>query len=210
MNKCILLLVLTAATWCSAQTNSIVTDASPDISPAERIEMLQRVGEIYYQEGDWDNALDAFQRILKIDPDQKETRSLIGVIYFSTSRYKEAIENISALVEDYPEDYQIINNLAWVYATSKESAYRDAQKAIDLAQQALVLAPYDHHIWSTLSEAYYVAGEYEKANRAIRHLVALATSSSTKMTETMIQTYNDQIKKCSRAIEAEKLLREDQ
>ena len=163
-----------------------------------------------YQESDWDNALDAFQRILKIDPDQKETRSLIGVIYFSTSRYKEAIENISALVEDYPEDYQIINNLAWVYATSKESAYRDAQKAIDLAQQALVLAPYDHHIWSTLSEAYYVAGEYEKANRAIRHLVALATSSSTKMTETMIQTYNDQIKKCSRAIEAEKLLRGDQ
>ena len=117
---------------------------------------------------------------------------------------------MTALVEDYPEDYQSLNNLAWVYATSKDSAHRDAEKAIDLAQQALVLAPYDHHIWSTLSEAYYVAGEYEKANRSILHLVTLATTKDTKMTEEMIQTYNDQIQKCKRAIEAEKLLRDDQ
>ena len=48
---------------------------------------------------------------------------------------------MTALVEDYPEDYQSLNNLAWVYATSKDSAHRDAEKAIDLAQQALVLAP---------------------------------------------------------------------
>ena len=80
---------------------------------------------------------------------------------------------MTALVEDYPEDYQTLNNLAWVYATSKDSAHRDAEKAIDLAQQALVLAPYDHHVWSTLSEAYYVAGEYEKANRSILHLLPL-------------------------------------
>ena len=26
---------------------------------------------------------------------------------------------MTALVEDYPEDYQTLNNLAWVYATSK-------------------------------------------------------------------------------------------
>ena len=115
---------------------------------------------------------------------------------------------MAALVEDYPEDYQTLNNLAWVYATSKDSAHRDAKKAIDLAQQALVLAPYDHHVWSTLSEAYYVAGEYEKANRAILHLVTLATTKGAKMTEKMVQTYNDQIQKCRRAIEAEKLLRE--
>ena len=30
------------------------------------------------------------------------------------------------------------------------------------------------------------------------------------MTEKMVQTYNDQIQKCKRAIEAEKLLRENQ
>ena len=206
MKKYMLLLAFLAVAYCNAQTNANPTAMAPD----ERIEMLQRIGNIYFTDGDIENALDIFQRILAIDPDHKNTRALMGLIYFNTSRYKDAIENMSELVEDYPEDYQTLNNLAWVYATSKDGAYRDAKKAIDLAQQALVLAPYDHHVWSTLSEAYYVAGEYEKANRAILHLVTLATTKGAKMTEKMVQTYNDQIQKCRRAIEAEKLLREDQ
>ena len=205
MKKYMLLLAFATVACCNAQTNATPTEMAPD----ERIEMLQQIGNIYFSDGDTENALDTFQRILAIDPDHKGARTLIGLIYFNTSRYKDAIESMTALVEDYPEDYQSLNNLAWVYATSKDSAHRDAEKAIDLAQQALVLAPYDHHIWSTLSEAYYVAGEYEKANRSILHLVTLATTKGAKMTEKMVQTYNDQIQKCKRAIEAEKLLREN-
>ena len=206
MKKYILFLAFAVVASCSAQTNAAPTALATD----ERIEMLQRIGDIYFKDGDLENALDAFQRILAIDPDHKAARTLLGLIYFNTSRYKDAIESMTSLAEDYPEDYQTLNNLAWVYATSKDRAHRDAKKAIDLAQRALVLSPYDHHIWSTLSEAYYVAGEYEKANRSILHLVTLATTKDTKMTEAMIQTYNDQIQKCKRAIEAEKLLRDDQ
>lgn len=206
MKKYILFLAFAAVASCSAQTNAAPTALATD----ERIEMLQRIGDIYFKDGDLENALDAFQRILAIDPDHKVARTLIGLIYFNTSRYKDAIESMTSLAEDYPEDYQTLNNLAWVYATSKDRAHRDAKKAIDLAQRALVLSPYDHHVWSTLSEAYYVAGEYEKANRSILHLVTLATTKDTKMTEAMIKTYNDQIQKCKRAIEAEKLLRDDQ
>ena len=169
MKKYMLLLAFANTACCNAQTNATPTEMAPD----ERIEMLQQIGNIYFSEGDTENALDTFQRILAIDPDHKGARTLIGLIYFNTSRYKDAIESMTALVEDYPEDYQSLNNLAWVYATSKDSAHRDAEKAIDLAQQALVLRPHDHHIWSTLSEAYYVAGEYEKANRSILHLVTL-------------------------------------
>ena len=204
MKKYILLLTFATAAWGNAQTNA------PATVPEERIEMLQRVGDIYFQDGDIENALETFQLILAIDPDNKAARSLIGLIYFNTSRYKDAIENMAALVEDYPEDFQALNNLAWVYATAKDNAYRNAGKALELAQQALVIAPYDHHVWSTLSEAYYVAGEYEKANRSILHLVNLASDSDAKITEATVQTYNNQIQKCRRAIEAEALLREDQ
>ena len=204
MKKYMLLIAFVAFASSHAQTNALPTATAPD----ERIEMLEQIGNIYFSDGDLENALDTFQRILAIDPSHKGARSLIGLIYFNTERYKLAIENMVALVEDYPEDYQTLNNLAWVYATSKDGAHRDAKKAVDLAQRALVLSPYDHHVWSTLSEAYYVAGEYEKANRAILHLVTLATTKGAKMTEKMVQTYNDQIQKCRRAIEAEKLLRE--
>ncbi len=194
------------ALFCCANTNTLVSNEENN----QRIEMLERVGSIYFQEGDLDAALDVFNRILEINPHHKQTRVLKGLIFVSTARYKEAIENMTSLIEDYPNDYQAMNNLAWVYATADDRKYQNAQLSVELAQQALVLSPYDHHVWSTLSEAYYIAGDYEKANRAILHLVKLSTSKGAKMSKDMIETYNNQIRKCQRAIEAELLLKESQ
>ena len=192
--------------FCFADTNTLVSSEENN----QRIEMLERVGSIYFQEGDLDAALDVFNRILTINPHHKQSRVLKGLVFVSTARYKEAIENMTALIEDYPNDYQAMNNLAWVYATSDDRKYQNAQLSVELAQKALVLSPYDHHVWSTLSEAYYVAGDYEKANRAILHLVKLSTSKGAKMSKDMVETYNNQIRKCQRAIEAELLLKESQ
>ena len=72
MKKYILFLAFVAVTCCSAQTNSASTALAPD----ERIEMLQRIGDIYFKDGDLENALDTFQRILAIDPDHKGARTL--------------------------------------------------------------------------------------------------------------------------------------
>ena len=194
------------ALFCFSNTNTLTSSEENN----QRIEMLERVGSIYFQEGDLDAALDVFNRILAIDPYHKQTRVLKGLIFVNTDRYKEAIENMTALIEDYPNDYQAMNNLAWVYATADDRKYRNAQLSVELAQKALVLSPYDHHVWSTLSEAYYTIGDYEKANRAILHLVKLSTSKGAKMSQDMIETYNKQIRKCQRAIEAELLLKESQ
>jgi tetratricopeptide (TPR) repeat protein len=205
MKKIISSVLLFGLLTAQGQTNESLVVQSPE----ERIKMLQHIGNIYFQDGDLENATSAFERILEIDPTQKDARSILGVIYVNSKNYAAAIENMKGLVEDYPEDYQALNNLAWTYATAEDSAYRDAASAIDLAQQALVLAPYDHHIWSTLSEAYFVSGQYEKANRAIQHLVKMATTKKIQLTKDAVDTYNNQIRKCSRAIETEKLLSED-
>lgn len=199
-------LLLFSLLTAHGQTNESLIAQSPE----ERIKMLQHIGSIYFQDGDLKKAIDAFERVLKIDPTEKDARSILGVIHVNSKNYAAAIENMKSLVQDYPEDYQALNNLAWTYATAEDPAYRDATVAIDLAQQALVLAPYDHHIWSTLSEAYFVSGQYEKANRAIQHLVKMATTKKIQLTQDAVDTYNKQIRKCSRAIETEKLLAEDQ
>lgn len=205
MKKIISSVLLFGLLTAQGQTNESLVVQNPE----ERIKMLQHIGNIYFQDGDLENATSAFERILEIDPTQKDARSILGVIYVNSKNYAAAIENMKGLAEDYPEDYQALNNLAWTYATAEDPAYRDAVGAIDLAQQALVLAPYDHHIWSTLSEAYFVSGQYEKANRAIQHLVKMATTKKIQLTQDAVDTYNNQIRKCSRAIETEKLLSED-
>ena len=65
----------------------------------------------------------------------------------------------------------------------------------------MTLAPNDHHVWSTLSEAYYVSGEYEKSYRAITHMAQLASRYGTDITEESVNSYNEQIRKCKRAMD---------
>ena len=206
MKKAFLVLAI-VTTIASAQTNAVKDIVS--LTTQERIDKLMRIASIYYQEGDLDNALNTFDRVLYIEPDHQEARYIMGVIYVSQKKYDEAINSINAWCNAFPDDFQGLNNLAWVYATAEDPSFRDSKKAIDLAQKALVMAPYDHHIWSTLAEAYYSGGEFKKAKRAIDHLVTLATKGGSKMTQTMVDGYNDQIQKYTRAMETEKMLKEN-
>ncbi len=66
----------------------------------------------------------------------------------------------------YPDNPDILNNLAWLYATAP-SPLKLPDRAISLARKALKYAPERAYIWDTLAEAYYVKGEYSKALSAI-------------------------------------------
>lgn len=71
-----------------------------------------------------------------------------------------------------PDEPDILNNLAWVLATSDETALRDPPRALDLAQKAVALkqAP---HIWDTLAETLYVNGRVEEAIAAQKTALAM-------------------------------------
>ncbi len=191
-----------------AQVGTAVSSPSavPEKTDGERINMLLRVGSIWFQEEDYHSALEVCRRILAMDPGHKECRYMIGMVYFQLEQYKEAVESMISLLEEDADDFRPFNNLAWIYAKSKDPAYRDSEKAIRLAQEAMVLAPYNHHVWSTLSEAYFIAGEYEKAVRAIRHLANLATTGGAQVSKEMVDTYNEQLRKCARALETQKFM----
>ncbi len=174
----------------------------------ERIDFLQQVASAYFDEKEYDQAISAYERILDIDPSNKEARFIIGHVYITAKQYGKAEAVLKQLIEEYPEDFQLKNNLAWLYATAEDPAFRDGEEAIKLAQEAMVLAPNDHHIWSTLSEAYYVTGQYEKAYRAIEHMAKLAMRYGGKnITKETVDGYNEQIMKCKRAWDSEKALK---
>lgn len=173
----------------------------------ERIQFLLNVALAYYNEKDYDSSINAYERILKIDPTNKEARFIVSQVYMKVNQYGKAEKTLMNLMKEYPNDFQLLNNLAWLYATAGDPAYRNGQKAIKLAQEALVLSPYDHHVWSTLGEAYYVNGDYEKAYRAITQMANLAAQSGKKVAQGEIDAYNEQIRKCRRAWETEKALR---
>lgn len=149
-------------------------------------------------------ALNAFERALMEAPDSKEARFGLSSLYIHLEEYEMAMSILQELKQDYPDDYSVNNNIAWLYATAKDPAVRDGQKAISYAREALVVAPGDYHVWNTLSEAYYVYGEYEKAMQAAQEARRIAGRRRIKSAE--MQAYIRQYEKCRKAVQALSLI----
>ncbi|MCF7863456.1 MAG: tetratricopeptide repeat protein, partial [Kiritimatiellales bacterium] len=124
-------------------------ELSSDRTPGERIAFLLDVAQAYVTEKDYDAAIDAYERILKIDPTNQQARYIIAHIYISAKQYKKAETMLLELVNETPEDFKLWNNLAWLYATADDLTFRDGTKAISCAHEAMTLAPDDYHVWST-------------------------------------------------------------
>ena len=171
-----------------------------------KIEIFRTIAGIYYQTKDYDSALLTYDKILKLKPNDEEAQYMKGVIYIASKNYQKAIDHLEYQIEINPNNYHGFNNLAWLYATADDVNFRDAEKSLDLSLRALVLAPYDKHIWSTLAEAYFISGNFIKAKRAITHVVDLARQGDGKLTQDMVKIYNAQIEKFDRAINTQKLI----
>lgn len=162
------------------------------------------LGNRELKDNNLDHAMEAYEKALESDPENKSASIGLATILLRIKEYAPALEIIEPLVDKYPDDYQIKNNLAWVYATADDFSVRSGSKAVATAQAALLLAPDDYHVWSTLSEAYYVSGEYEKARRAIDECLRLATQHGASQGE--IRGYQMQYAKCVKADEAMSLI----
>ncbi len=187
----------------AAETSGLQLDTRTD---EDRIEFLINVAQVYFEEKDYESAVSAYERVLEIDPTHQQANYIIGHVYIEAGRFANAEKQLTKLAEENPEDFKLLNNLAWLYATAADPKIRDGAKAVEIAQRAMVLAPNDHHVWSTLSEAYYVMGEYEKAHRAINQMARLASRYGKNITEEAVADYNEQIRKCKRAWDTQKML----
>jgi len=175
-------------------------------SKEERINFLMKLAGTYLEDGNSEAAVLVYDRVLKLEPEEFEIYDVIAAIYIGAHKYAEAEKILLNQIETNPEAFRPKNNLAWLYATATDPAFRDGREAVRLAQEAMVAEPNSHHVWSTLAEAYYVTGDYEKAYRAIRHMATLAIKQNVSITQEAVDEYNAQIRKCKRALDTQKIL----
>ena len=131
-------------------------------------------------------------RELEKSPDNPNLYQTLGDIYYSAKNYsgvKQAYEKALTLNPDNPH---VLNNLAWLYATSDDLSYRNSIRALKLSKKAVTLlkAP---HILDTLAESYFVNGKYEKAIAAELRALELVKSNRSH--------YNKQLDKFQKALD---------
>lgn len=149
------------------------------------IGFLMSTGVEYADEGEYEEAERAYLRALKEAPDSPDIRFRLSTLYINMERYSEAIGLLQGLLEEYPENAMMHNNLSWCYATGK--GVKDKKKSLRHAREAILSAPNTASVWNTLAEAYYVAGDYDKALRSAEH--ALDLLIQTNPTEDVVKSF---------------------
>jgi Flp pilus assembly protein TadD len=185
------------------------TQPPPTVVPTEdtagqRVQFHVNEGYTELRAGNVREAIAAFEHAIEAEPRDHRARFGLGTALISAGEFVRARDVLEALVRDFPDDYTVKNNLAWLYATAPDLRVRDGKKALAYAQEAVLLAPQDYHVWSTLAEAYYVNENYEQALRAAMEALRLVRET-TKETD-LHKEYERQTEKCRLAVQALSIL----
>ena len=116
---------------------------------------------------------------------------MIGNIYFEQQQIDKAVTAYDSGLELAPNHPEILNNLAWLLATSTDTEFYDPIRALDLAQKAINLqkAP---HIWDTLAESFFINGYITEAIQSERNALAMASDDRS--------IYESQLEKFEKAL----------
>jgi Zn-dependent protease with chaperone function len=107
-------------------------------------------------------------------PDDPQLYSLLGDLQYSRKAYRETAQAYERAIALAPEDVQVLNNLAWLYATCEDESIRNPRRAVELARRAAALDPAPH-VLDTLAESYFANGELANAVHFARRAVEQAT-----------------------------------
>jgi tetratricopeptide (TPR) repeat protein len=114
-------------------------------------------------------AIDVFTSVIEEDKSNWRALRARADALLSVGKHKEAITDYEAALKVNPDEegtQGILNNLAWVLATSPMDDVRDAKRSIELGTKACELSKYEMpHILSTLAAGYAEAGDFENAQK---------------------------------------------
>jgi tetratricopeptide (TPR) repeat protein len=128
------------------------------------IERLLQLGVIYNAAKRPRKAIEVFEDVLKKNPGNWNAHYGRGDALLSIGKHVEAVADYEAALKAQPEHSGVLNNLAWVLATSPMDNVRNAKRSIELGTKACEVTKYQRpHILSTLAAGYAEAGDWENA-----------------------------------------------
>ncbi len=95
-------------------------------------------------------------------PNNPGLYSALGDLFYSRKNYAKTIEAYERSLTYLPDNPEVLNNLAWLFATCDDEKFRNPKCALMLARKAAQLkeAPY---ILDTLAESFYINNHIEDA-----------------------------------------------
>lgn len=128
--------------------------------------LVGQLGTLYLMAKQPRQAIKRFSRGLEIDEDNFPCRRGRSDAEISIGDHAAALADLEKALVLQPDDPGVLNNMAWLLATSPDDAIRDGKRAIELATKACEVTKWKQpHIVSTLAAAYAETGDFESARK---------------------------------------------
>jgi tetratricopeptide (TPR) repeat protein len=176
-----------------------VQDTAAEQAKQARVSFLMDTGVQYANEGEYKEAEQAYLRALQTDPGNPDLFFRLSTLYIQMERFEDAATLLNKLVEAFPDNPMLQNNLSWIYATGGKM--KNSKLALRHAREAILIAPFAASLWNTLAEAYYVSGLYDQALRSSEFAIELLRSQQQKASDEEIRSFEAQHTKIQRAAE---------
>ncbi|MEX0676340.1 MAG: tetratricopeptide repeat protein [Pirellulales bacterium] len=153
-------------------------------------EVLLQLGTLYQAAKQPQQAIETFNHVIAQDP--KNAAALRGRAdaYLNQGKQVEAIADYEEVLKVDPKNSGVLNNLAWVLATSPDDKLRDGKRAIELAKQACEVTEYKQaHILSTLAAGYAETGDFDTAITWSKKAVELGSDQTKVQLEKELESY---------------------
>jgi tetratricopeptide (TPR) repeat protein len=143
------------------------------------------LGAALLARGDLDAAQPALERAAELQPGESAWQSRLGALHAergarldAAGRAREAAASYREALRLGARDARVLNNLAWILATSSDPGLRDPAAAVALAEEAAAGdGGREAGILDTLSVAYAAAGRSAESRDAARRALARAEAS---------------------------------
>jgi Flp pilus assembly protein TadD len=157
-------------------------EAEPEFQAAVRIkpkdsEIRRSYASVLAEQGRKAESEKQLRELLQLKPDLEASSQLASLLY-QTAKFGEAVAEYRQLVAARPNQPEALSNLAWLLATSPDSAVRNGTDAVQFAEQACRLTGYQRApMVGSLAAAYAEAGRFTEAVVATQRAIELAQSS---------------------------------
>jgi tetratricopeptide (TPR) repeat protein len=126
-----------------------------------------------------DDAIGLFQKALELMPRSVDAHYYLGKALVLKGRAAEGLDQWQQALRTQPDNLQVLNDMAWVLATSRNDRLRNDNQALALAQHAAQLtSEQEPAILGTLAAVYAEMGQFDKAIELGQRAAQLATEQN--------------------------------
>ena len=183
------------------QSKSLATQALQHYTKASRLGINSTAfwtgyGELLNDQGRFSDAESSLDRALSKDPDLAKARFQAARAQTHMGKYADAIGNYEKVLTLTPDNPEVLNNLALMYATATNTEVRSPKMAVQLATRACdATTSQNARFMDTLARAYAADGDFFQAitweDKAVKRARQLSDEELGRELQPRYQLYLD-------------------